>query len=824
MHSGISTRVNSANKVDEQPVRRTGFWQALAVLGAIALAYFLTAQSSLAILNRGAEASPVWPPAAIGLVAVFWYGRWAAIGLALGAAASHYSMGVSWILSIGSILGATLQAIVGVALLQRIKFHAAMERLRDVLGFVSLAVLVSPLVNATIGTLFAFLIRDWSWEQAAENWWTIWLGDGTGILIFTPCLLAVKQWVNHKYHKFSTFDLQFDDAFRRTILQFSVRNFSGKAASRVQPKAQNTLEPRLVTEPKRSPIERWLWLGSLIAVSWGVFYSHPGRETALYPLEYLPFPLVIWAALRFGQFRAVVSSFILSVIAISGTVLGRGPFAAKAVDLSQMILLLQAFIGVITITALILAAVMSTRLTAEQQLRLTAERNRLLSEMAMRIRQSLNLQDILQTTVEEVRQFLQADRVFFSRFEPDGSCNVLAESVAPGWSSTLEWESEPCDYQEIQAIFARDHIKVTHDTSAEEVSPIIKQYHDRYQVKAGIAVPIMLCAEQCRQLVRQDAPVNSQESEAHSSHLPHLLGILIVNQCSCPRQWQPLEVELLEQLGTQVAIAIQQGQLYQQVQNLNANLEQQVTERTVQLQANMAELEELNRLRDVFIHAIAHDLRTTVMGSLMVLKNLQSQPGEEKVAIPRNFLERMIQSGEIQLCKLNSLLEAYKNKTEGIVICPELLALPPLVEQILSDLKPMFELNQANLINRVSTELPPLKADPAQLERVFRHLLVNAVKHNPPGVEVVVEAVVEGNGLRCVVEDNGKGISLSQCDRLFDLSIGDDRERQLTGISLGLYLCQQIVSAHGGKIGVISNMGQGSQFWFTLPFNAGVSC
>lgn len=129
----------------------------------------------------------------------------------------------------------------------------------------------------------------------------------------------------------------------------------------------------------------------------------------------------------------------------------------------------------------------------------------------------------------------------------------------------------------------------------------------------------------------------------------------------------------------------------------------------------------------------------------------------------------------------------------------------------------MFDLNQAQVINQIPTELPNVVADWEQLERVFRHLLVNAVKHNPPGVQVVLQAAVEGDRVRCVVADNGQGISPSQCERLFDLSLGNQQERQLTGISLGLYLCQQIVTAHGGKIGVTSQPGEGSQFWLTLP-------
>ncbi|GAB4377944.1 MAG: hypothetical protein Kow00121_28780 [Elainellaceae cyanobacterium] len=806
MQPGIS--VDFKDSSNQPPVHHNGVWQHAIVIGATAIAYFLAARSSLFILNLGIEASPVWPPAGIALAALLWYGRWTAVGVALGAWLVNHTSGAFGLLSVGSILGSTLQAVIGAALLQRIRFCTSFARLYDVLGFVSLAVLVAPVINASIGTLMACLVGYISWSESAENWWTIWLGDGMGILIFTPSLLAARQWIHQKGSKFSG-------------LNTRLTNATQQPACDPQSSLTQCLSS-LVDRP--SSLERWLWLGLLVAVSWLVFYSRPGESIAMYPLEYLPFPFVIWAALRFGQVKAILSSFVLSSIAVSGTILGRGPFIAKAVEPNQVILLLQAFIGVITITAMILASVMATRQQAEIQLRLTAERNRLLSEMAMRIRQSLDLHEILATTVSEVREFLQADRVFFSCIDASGRGEVLAESVAPGWNSIIGWVTPPAEYPEIQAIFEREPIRVVHDTAQAEASAWIRKYHDRYHVRAGVAVPILLNAEQpmlhkssiaAAMFDHTSRELGSEVSEPYRSH-SYLFGVLVVNQCSSPRQWQPLEVELLEQLGTQVAIALQQGQLYRQVQDLNANLEKQVMERTLQLRANMAELEELNRLRDVFIHAIAHDLRTTVMGTLMVLQNLQNQPGD-KISVSRTLLERMTQSGDIQLCKLNSLLEAYKNKTEGIVINPESVDVAAMLRIITTSLKSLFDQNAVNLVNHIPDELPRVVADHNQLERVFRHLLVNAVKHNPPGVQITLEAAVKGDRLHCTVSDNGKGISQKQCSHLFELCMGTAQERQLTGISLGLFLCHQIITAHGGEIGVDSTPDQGSSFWFTLP-------
>jgi signal transduction histidine kinase len=80
----------------------------------------------------------------------------------------------------------------------------------------------------------------------------------------------------------------------------------------------------------------------------------------------------------------------------------------------------------------------------------------------------------------------------------------------------------------------------------------------------------------------------------------------------------------------------------------------------------------------------------------------------------------------------------------------------------------------------------------------------------------VVEDTVEGEKVRCAIADNGVGIEQQQCDRLFDLYYRGASSRSLSGIGLGLYLCRQIIKAHGGEIGVISSPGQGTTFWFTL--------
>lgn len=430
------------------------------------------------------------------------------------------------------------------------------------------------------------------------------------------------------------------------------------------------------------------------------------------------------------------------------------------------------------------------RLSVEQQLWAAAERDRLLGEIALRVRQSLDLEQILSTTVAEVRQFLQADRVHIGQTDSRGAGQVLAESVDPQWRSMLGLINiDEQQLQEFHAIFAEGRTHVVNDVTQMTQYPASAACFAEYQIRASLGVPLVLGSE--------------------------MFGLLVVNQCSAPRQWEPFEVHLLERLATQVSIAIQQAQLYRQVQDLNAGLEQLVAERTAQLQQKMEELQELHQLKDEFLNAFSHDLRTPVMGISLVIKNLLNQGGD-LIAIPRSILERMVQSSSHQLNLINSLLQAYSSETQGVILHYELVQLSLLTQIIAEDLEPLIVKNQATFENRVPPDLPLVNADPMQLRRVFENLITNALHHNPPSVHLVLTARIEEELIWFTLEDDGVGMTQEVCDRLFDRYVRGARSRH-TGIGLGLYLCRQIITAHGGQIGVDSTLQVGSRFWLTLP-------
>ncbi len=233
------------------------------------------------------------------------------------------------------------------------------------------------------------------------------------------------------------------------------------------------------------------------------------------------------------------------------------------------------------------------RKQAEELLRQQAEREQLIGVIAQRVRNSLNLEDILNTAVSEVRQCLRAERVVIFRIDSEGNGLAIAESVETGWRSLIGFNLTEDWFKQRQDDYRQGKNLVI--DNVEQVFSACRTYLDGAQIKALLVVPIL--------------------------HGNRLWGILGVHQCSRARRWEPIEISLLEQLATQVAIAIQQSELYRQVQQLNTELEGLVQERTAQLQQALQFEAMLKRITDSVRDSLDEDqiLQTAVQELALVL-------------------------------------------------------------------------------------------------------------------------------------------------------------------------------------------------------------
>ncbi|MEH2219021.1 MAG: PAS domain S-box protein [Nostoc sp.] len=216
----------------------------------------------------------------------------------------------------------------------------------------------------------------------------------------------------------------------------------------------------------------------------------------------------------------------------------------------------------------------SRRQRAEVILRQQTERERLVNQIAQHIRESLELEEVLTTTVAEVREFLKADRVLIYRLWEDGTGSAITETVLPEYTKILgETFPEEVFPKEYHQAYSLGKTRAIANVEQADVESCLADFVKQFGVKAKLVVPIL----------QENRQADKQRDSKTPASPPYLWGLLIAHQCDRIRIWESWEIELMKQLATQVAIAIQQSELYKQLQTLNAELEDRVQQRTQEL-------------------------------------------------------------------------------------------------------------------------------------------------------------------------------------------------------------------------------------------------
>ena len=240
---------------------------------------------------------------------------------------------------------------------------------------------------------------------------------------------------------------------------------------------------------------------------------------------------------------------------------------------------------------------------------------------------------------------------------------------------------------------------------------------------------------------------------------------------------------------------------------------------------------ELRQQQQQLLHAVSHDLRNPVTGTLMLLNNLLLDGA--KVTLDRAVIARMARSHEQQLQLINSLLEVHVQNLNGVSLQLQSISLNDLVKDLTEDFELRFQQARSYLVVALPADLPRVSADASHLHRVYDNLIANALQYNPSGICVTLNASQQGQYLRCTVSDDGEGIQELTGDRqqsaspqkaqtdpnqwIFDCYSRGRNHHQPLHLGLGLNICKQIIEAHGGQIGVDSETNQSTTFWFTLP-------
>jgi len=300
-YSSSETRLNLLQSHGKR--RRT--WELVCVLAA----YILAGEIGLAVPFTSGNISPLWPPAGVALAAMVILGHriWPAV--ALGAFIVNFFTGIPHLAAVGIALGNTVGPLCGASFLRQLpRFQPSLTRLRDVLGMTILGAGCGTAVSATVGAGVLFLAGVNAWSGFASAWLMWWLGDAMGVLIVTPLVLTFTGLMSIR-----------ED---RRLVEFACLLLGAVGSALV------IFDPRL-------------GLMRADVFAFGVF------------------PFVLWGALRFEAPGAAIVSFLISAITVWGTVHGFDPFIkGKAL---QNATLLQSFLGVTSVSGMVLAAVIAER-------------------------------------------------------------------------------------------------------------------------------------------------------------------------------------------------------------------------------------------------------------------------------------------------------------------------------------------------------------------------------------------------------------------------------------------------------------------------------
>jgi PAS domain S-box-containing protein len=424
------------------------------------------------------------------------------------------------------------------------------------------------------------------------------------------------------------------------------------------------------------------------------------------------------------------------------------------------------------------------RKRAQEELQRQNWRSQLFAEVTLKIRQSLQIEEILQTAVSEVQRILACDRVLIFQLWSNGFGKIVTEAAAPNCPSVLGRDiTDGCLESEDLLRYSQGRIYTIADVEKAQVPPCLIELMQKFDIKAKLAVPILLKEK--------------------------LWGLLIAHQCSSPRHWSSFESELLRQLADQIGIALAQAQL----------LEKETLQR-LELARSNAELEQ-------FANVASHDLQEPLRKILTFSDRLKTKYGEALTAQGCDYLERMQNAAERMQTLINDLLTLSRIMTKAQPFVPVDLA--QVVQEVLSDLEVRIEHTRGQV---EVGELCTIDADPLQMRQLLQNLIGNALKFHqdvePPRVRIYSQLLKgeqqqsTGNSAipalcQILVEDNGIGFDEKYKDRIFNPFQRLHGRSEYEGTGMGLAICRKIVERHNGSITVQSGLGQGSTFIVTLP-------